>query len=120
VIKTSIVIALALQAAWLGPAGATGGKPDECGLASFYSTAGKKTASGENGRAGEFTAAHRSLAFGTMVRVGNRDNGRSAVVRIIDRGPFKRKRIIDLSRITARHLGISGLTQVCLSVVPAG
>jgi rare lipoprotein A len=119
VIKTPIAIALAiaLQAVLSGPASAAVG-PDECGLASVYAMVSGKTASGDYLRAAEFTAAHRSLAFGTMVRVRNRHTGIAAVVRITDRGPFRRGRIIDLSRIAARHLGISGLTKVCLSVVP--
>lgn len=56
----------------------------------------------------EMTAAHRTLAFGTVVRVQNRDNGRSTEVRITDRGPFIRGRIIDLSRAAARELGMLG------------
>jgi rare lipoprotein A len=118
-IKTPIAIAFAVQAILSGLTGAAAAS-DECGLASVYAMVSGKTASGEYLRAAEFTAAHRSLAFGTMVRVRNPHNGVAAVVRITDRGPFRRGRIIDLSRIAARHLGISGLTKVCLSVVPAG
>jgi rare lipoprotein A len=54
------------------------------------------------------TAAHRTLPFGTWVRVERRDNGRRVQVRINDRGPFIKRRVIDLSREAARHLGILG------------
>jgi rare lipoprotein A len=62
-------------------------------------------------------AAHRSLPFGTRVRVTNRRNSRSVVVRIVDRGPFIRGRVIDLSPAAARVLGFSGLAPVTLAVV---
>jgi rare lipoprotein A len=63
------------------------------------------------------TAAHRTLPFGTMVRVTNQSTGRSVVVRINDRGPFVRGRIIDVMPAAARALGFSGLTNVTLDVV---
>jgi len=62
------------------------------------------------------TAAHRTLPFGTRVTVVNQHNGRSAVVRINDRGPFIRGRVIDLSAAAARVLGINGLAPVSLSI----
>ena len=65
------------------------------------------------------TAAHRTLPFGTMVRVTNRRNGQMAVVRINDRGPFVRGRVIDLSPAAGRALGLSGLVEVSLEVVSA-
>jgi rare lipoprotein A len=61
------------------------------------------------------TAAHRTLPFGTMVKVWNRSNGRFVVVTINDRGPFVRGRIIDVSPAAARVLGFSGLTQVTVT-----
>jgi rare lipoprotein A len=74
----------------------------ESGIAAFYG--GGHTASGEvTGRSG-FTAAHRTLPFGTMVLVTNVHNGRTVVVRITDRGPYGRGRIIDVSRAAAREL----------------
>lgn len=78
------------------------------GLASFYGYDGSsnKTASGERFHPEKMTAAHRSLPFGTRVRVTNPRNGRSVVVRINDRGPFIRGRVIDLSYGAARVLGI--------------
>jgi rare lipoprotein A len=65
------------------------------------------------------TAAHRSLAFGTKVKVTNRNNGRTVVVRINDRGPFIRGRVIDLSRAAAQNIGMvsSGTAKVCYQVV---
>jgi rare lipoprotein A len=84
------------------------------GMASVYS--GGRTASGEHMRSGELTAAHRSLPFGTRVTVVNQSNGRSVVVRINDRGPFVRGRVIDLSPAAARAIGVSGLSRVSQSV----
>jgi rare lipoprotein A len=89
----------------------------ECGLASVYSTVSEETASGEDTRFKNLTAAHRSLPFGTLVQVENRENGHLAVVRITDRGPFISGRIIDVSQVAARELGFSGLTQVCLNIL---
>jgi rare lipoprotein A len=84
------------------------------GMASVYS--GGRTASGEHMRSGELTAAHRTLPFGTRVTVVNRSNGRSVVVRINDRGPFVRGRVIDLSPAAARAIGVGGVARVSLSV----
>jgi rare lipoprotein A len=84
------------------------------GSASVYS--GGHTASGEYAAASGLTAAHRSLPFGTMVRVTNQGTGRSIVVRINDRGPFVRGRVIDLTPAGARALGFSGLAPVTLAV----
>jgi rare lipoprotein A len=87
------------------------------GIASIYSYQGSKTASGEIARPDGLTAAHPTLPFGTMVRVTNRRNGRSVVVRINDRGPFTRGRVIDLTPAGARQLAFSGITLVSLEVV---
>ncbi len=80
------------------------------GIASFYGAyfAGRKTASGERFNPARMTAAHRSLPFGTRVRVTNMRNGRSVVVRINDRGPFIRGRVIDLSKGAAGVIGMIG------------
>lgn len=80
------------------------------GVASWYGPgfAGKLTASGEVFDPGELTAAHRTLPFNTHLRVTNVANGRSVVVRINDRGPFKGARIIDLSRAAAERIGMIG------------
>jgi rare lipoprotein A len=90
------------------------------GMASFYGyESGNRTASGERFNPEALTAAHRSLPFGTRVRVTNMWNGRSVVVRITDRGPFIRGRIIDVSVNAARRLGMigSGVAQVRIEVL---
>ena len=92
------------EASWYGPG--------------FY---GNRTANGEVFRPGTLTAAHRTLPFGTKVRVTNLWNGRSAVVRINDRGPFHGRRVIDLAHGAANQLGLisSGIAQVKLEVLQA-
>jgi len=117
--KSIFLVAAFLQVALLAPTSAADSKSDECGLASVYSTSSEETASGEDTQLENFTAAHRSLPFGTLVHVNNQENGHSAIVRITDRGPFTSGRIIDLSKIAARELRISGLTQVCLNILLA-
>ena len=96
------------------------GLPAE-GTASWYGPgfAGRRTASGETFRPSELTAAHRTLPFGTLVRVTNLDNGTRVVVRINDRGPFSKGRIIDLSRRAAQELDMlrSGTARVRLEPV---
>jgi rare lipoprotein A len=87
----------------------------QSGIASVYS--GERTANGEYAHASKLTAAHRSLPFGTRVKVTNVRNGRSVVVRINDRGPFIRGRVIDLTPAGARAIGFSGLTPVKLTAV---
>ncbi|MGA2310902.1 MAG: septal ring lytic transglycosylase RlpA family protein [Xanthobacteraceae bacterium] len=87
----------------------------QTGIASIYS--GGRTANGEQARASGLTAAHRTLPFGTMVRVTNQRSGRSVVVRINDRGPFIRGRVIDVTPAAAHVLGFSGLAPVTLAVV---
>ena len=79
---------------------------DETGTASYYGARhhGKKTASGEPFNQNALTAAHRQLPFGTQVKVTNLDNDKSVVVRINDRGPHTRGRLIDLSRQAAEQL----------------
>jgi rare lipoprotein A len=87
----------------------------ETGIASVYAYSGGKTASGERANPGALTAAHRTLPFGTSVKVTNKKNGRAVVVRINDRGPFVRGRVIDVTPAAARQLGFGGLTRVSLS-----
>ncbi|MGD9895941.1 MAG: septal ring lytic transglycosylase RlpA family protein [Candidatus Methylacidiphilaceae bacterium] len=88
------------------------------GVASWYDES-RFTSSGERYRAGNMTAAHPSLPFGTLVAVRNLKNGRIAVVRINDRGPYKGCRILDLSRAAATRLGMlsDGLAPVELRIV---
>jgi rare lipoprotein A len=89
----------------------------QSGIASVYSgKSGPQTASGERVISSALTAAHRTLPFGTMVRVTNVGNGRSIVVRVNDRGPFVRGRVIDLTRAGARGLGFSGIARVKLEI----
>ncbi|HEY8329713.1 MAG TPA: septal ring lytic transglycosylase RlpA family protein [Pseudomonas sp.] len=92
------------------------------GQASYYSSRhhGRRTASGERFDMHALTAAHRSLPFGSKVKVTNVKNQRSVVVRINDRGPYARGRIIDVSRKAAERLGMlgSGVTQVRLERLP--
>ncbi|HEX2654315.1 MAG TPA: septal ring lytic transglycosylase RlpA family protein [Xanthobacteraceae bacterium] len=87
------------------------------GIASVYGYHVGRTASGERSIPTQLTAAHRTLPFGTMVRVTNRRNGRMVIVRINDRGPFRKGRVIDVTPAAARQLGFSGLTPVALDVV---
>jgi rare lipoprotein A len=95
---------------------AAGGK---AALASRYSETDGTTASGEAYSPTKLTAAHRTLPFGTMVRVTNLANGRSIVVRVNDRGPFVKNRVIDLSQAAAQQLHFSGLVPVSLETVGA-
>jgi rare lipoprotein A len=91
------------------------------GMASFYATKfnGRRTASGEIFDNSAMTAAHRSLPFGTQVKVTNVRNGRSVVVRINDRGPYAKGRIIDLTKSAAKKIGVShkGVARVKLEVL---
>ena len=98
----SVVSVSTGEASWYGPG--------------FY---GNRTANGELFRPGTLTAAHRTLPFGTKVRVTNLWNGRSTVVRINDRGPFHGRRVIDLAHGAANQLGVvaSGIAQVKLEVL---
>ncbi len=95
----------------------------EEGLASWYGPgfAGRRTANGEIFNPSELTAAHKSLPFGTQVRVLNLENGRSVIVRINDRGPFRPGRIIDLSRAAAERLNMvsRGVARVRLELLTA-
>ena len=91
----------------------------QTGMASFYAARfhGKKTASGDRYDKEGLTAAHRTLAFGTVVRVTNTSSGRVVKVQINDRGPHLKSRIIDLSRAAARALGVrDGMAHVRLEV----
>ena len=90
----------------------------QCGKASWYGS-GSRTANGERMNAGALAAAHRTLPFGTQVRVENLGNGRAVVVRINDRGPFVSGRVIDVTRGAAARLGMigSGVARVKVTVV---
>lgn len=94
------------------------------GTASYYSSKfeGKQTASGEKYKHKKLTAAHKTLPFGTLVRVTNLSNSKSVEVRINDRGPFVKGRIIDVSRAAAEELMFinQGLADVKVEVIDAG
>ncbi len=91
------------------------------GQASYYSSSldGKKTASGELLDNSAYTASHKSLPFGTIVKVTMLKNGKSVVVRINDRGPFKRGRVIDLTQAAAKKIGLYryGVAKVKLEIL---
>ena len=98
-----------------------GNAGSSAGIASVYGNgdgyAWRKTANGERMNPGAMTAAHRTLPFGTRVSVVNQRNGKSVIVRISDRGPFVRGRIIDLTPKAARAIGLSGLAPVKVTVL---
>jgi rare lipoprotein A len=110
------LIALLAAAIQLVPVNIVGAfASSQSGIASIYSTeSGSRTASGRRLDPGALTAAHRSLPFGSRVRVTNRSNGRSVVVTVIDRGPFVRGRVIDVTPAAAHALGFSGLAPVTI------
>jgi rare lipoprotein A len=124
-----IAIRVAVQAVALAGASACAGSREAApvmaaGEASYYADKfnGRPTASGEAYDPNALTAAHRTLPFGTRVRVTDVVSGRSVVVRINDRGPWRKQRVIDLSRAAARKLGLiqRGIGQVQLSVAKRG
>jgi rare lipoprotein A len=86
----------------------------ETGEASWYGPGfhGRKTANGERFNTYEYTAAHKTLPFGTLLKVTNLGNNLSTVVRINDRGPFHKRRIIDLSKASKEAIGMDGIAQV--------
>ena len=96
-------------------------RPRETGVASYYAKKfeGRRTASGDRYHGDQLTAAHRTLPFGTRVRVTNLANDASVVVTVNDRGPFRRNRVIDVSRRAARTLGFidDGTARVAIEVV---
>ena len=104
------------QACCASSAPRPGSQASREGIASYYGHQfdGRPTASGERYDPRRLTAAHRSLPFGTLLRVTNLENGRSVVVRVNDRGPARADRILDVSYRAARNLGFSntGLARV--------
>jgi rare lipoprotein A len=108
-IGSKFSLAIALSSIAISPVQA------ETGRAAFYS--GGRTASGEVTGPTGLTAAHRTLPFGTKVLVTNHHNGKTVIVRITDRGPYGRGRIIDLSRAAARELDMISAGTAMVSVV---
>src|SRR3954463_13853003 len=113
---TYAVFASALVASVAGTAQA---EPIQTGEASWYGPGfhGRQTATGERFNTNDLTAAHKTLPFGTKVRVTNERTGRSVVVRINDRGPYAHGRVIDLSKAAAAAVGIAGVGQVTLAAL---
>ena len=101
-------LSLALLLAFLSPAAIAQEAKPERGIAAVYAQKliGHRTSSGEVLDREHLTTAHRSLPFGTIVEVTNRENGRKALVRVNDRGPHRRKFLLDLSPAAAAALGI--------------
>jgi rare lipoprotein A len=101
---------------------APSGEVIQRGQASWYGAKfnGRRTASGERYDMRDLTAAHPTLPFGTLVQVTNVENGRQVVVRINDRGPFKRRRVIDVSYAAARQLGLIGAGTARVELAMAG
>ena len=121
--KTSLLVLLVscfwVELSCAGPRSKRSDKGETLsGVASIYDrSSGAKTASGEALQEQASTAAHRTFPFHTVVEVTNHRNGRKTLVRINDRGPFVRGRVIDLTPAAAEALGFSGLTDVSLAVV---
>ena len=119
----NIVVVAALVAGILSAVttGTAFAASDQCGGASWYGPGfhGKKAASGQRFDQNAMTAAHKSLPFGTVVRVVDQRTGKSVKVTINDRGPFHKGRIIDLSKAAATQLGIrnAGTGKVCITRV---
>lgn len=94
---------------------------EQTGMASFYADKfeGRTTANGEIYKHSKFTAAHKTLPFGTMIKVTNLENGKMVTVRVNDRGPFIKGRIIDLSKLAAKELDFIklGITKVKITAV---
>ena len=113
-----ILLAVTMFAGFAGNTNASGSIKKE-GLASFY-WQDQKTANGEQFNKHDLTAAHKTLPFGTLLKVTRVKTGESVVVRINDRGPFIKGRIVDLSLAAAREIGLTrkiGVTKVKLEVV---
>ena len=116
--KYNFILAVTFATAlFVGTTASHSNAQTQSGIASVYSTQpGTKTASGKRLNDGGLTAAHRTLPFGTKVKVTNKRNGRSVVVTITDRGPFIRGRVIDLTMAGASAIGMGfGLAPVTLS-----
>ena len=113
--NTKTAIGAVTMTAGLMLAFSAGTASAQCGSASWYALY-SKTASGERMNPAAMTAAHKTLPFGTKLKVTNQRNGKSVIVRINDRGPFAKGRVIDLSKAAANQLGFIkyGHTKICM------
>jgi rare lipoprotein A len=121
-IRTSLVFSLLVLLAAIAISSCSGGKRfTQVGKASYYSNKfqGRKMANGQPYRKGKLTAAHKTLPFGTKVKVTNQQNGKTVKVKITDRGPHSRNRIVDLSLAAANRLDMvdDGIAPVKLKVI---
>ncbi len=120
-LKFSLALAIAWLLVFAFPIQAASVGDTTTGIAAYYSNVfhGRRTASGERYNKNAYTAAHKRLPFGTRVRITNLENRKSVVLKINDRGPHTKNRIIDVSRRAARDLGFirKGLTKVRLEVI---
>ena len=103
---------LMISVSIIGPALA-----DQRGIASWYSLPGNRTACGEKMNPSAMTAAHRTLPCGTRIKVTNKKNGNTVIVRVNDRGPFIKGRIVDVSKAAGKRLGLNGVGAVSVSVI---
>lgn len=117
--KFKFVCAAALSAATVFATASTASA--QCGRASWYGPGfhGRTTANGERFNQGALTAAHKSMRFGTKLRVTNKSNGKSVIVRINDRGPYIKGRFLDLSKGAASKIGMikTGSGAVCVEKI---
>jgi rare lipoprotein A len=107
---TKAILAAAAIAAACAFAPVTAAAFPQVGMGSYYGQElhGRRTASGERFNQSALTAAHRTARFGTWLKVTNLANGRSVIVRVNDRGPFTRGRVVDISAAAARQIGMHG------------
>jgi rare lipoprotein A len=118
--ELKIIIRVLLVSIWSGGIAFAGSAEGTCPRGAMNATqysSGASTASGQAFRPDGLTAAHRSLPFGTRVRVSNPRTGVSVVVIINDRGPFTRGRDIDLARGAAHAIGLAGIGRVCADIL---
>lgn len=119
-----LIITVFLSSCYNRPIYRADGRFYQVGIASYYAHDfhGKKTSSGETFDMFDLTAAHNTLPLGTIVKVYNLENGRSVIVKINDRGPFKNGRIIDLSLQAAKKLGMTekGTARVAIEILRLG
>jgi rare lipoprotein A len=123
IVLTTAVLAFDVYGLGLRPVStASETLPVQMGVASWYNEQGQLTADGERYDKTQFTAAHRKLPFNTIIRVTNRENGRSVEVRVNDRGPYVKNRVLDLSEAAAKSLDMkkAGITPVKIEVIERG